>query len=149
MRKAGIKSIPLVLAVEIFEHLEGTILMSIQSSSPKTNQKNDTLRYQNFAEFYPYYLSEHANSVCRLLHFIGTFLTLVILVTGLLINPYWIFAMPIIGYSFAWVGHFFIEKNRPATFTYPVWSLMGDYRMFFSWLMGRLPAQLKAAGVLH
>lgn len=118
------------------------------SNQPLASKGNET-RYQSFAEFYPYYLSEHSNLTCRRLHFMGTFLTLVVLVAGIFVNPYWLFAMPVIGYGFAWVGHFFIEKNRPATFTYPLWSLMGDYKMFFSWLTGKLPAQLDAAGVSY
>ncbi|MDJ0921018.1 MAG: DUF962 domain-containing protein [Henriciella sp.] len=103
--------------------------------------------FSTFDEFYPYYLTEHAHPLCRALHFTGTGLTFVVLAAGILINPLWLIAMPVIGYFFAWIGHFFIEKNKPATFTYPLWSLRGDYKMFFSWLFGRLPAQLEAAGV--
>ncbi len=77
-------------------------------------------RFNSFAEFYPYYLSEHSNSTCRRLHFIGT--TLVILILTLTIGRgAWmlLWALPLAGYSFAWVGHFFFEKNRPATFQHP------------------------------
>ncbi|MEM7688389.1 MAG: DUF962 domain-containing protein [Pseudomonadota bacterium] len=106
-------------------------------------------RFQTFAQFYPFYLSEHADPTCRRLHYIGTTLTFVFLGLGIAVSPWWLIGMPLVGYFFAWVGHFFVEKNRPATFTYPLWSLIGDYKMFFSWLSGRLPAQLKAAGVMR
>lgn len=104
-------------------------------------------RFESFKEFYPYYLSEHSDPTCRILHYIGTTLTFVVFGFGILIHPAWILAVPIVGYAFAWSGHFFIEKNRPATFTYPLWSLRGDYIMYFNWLSGKLPEQLKAAGV--
>ncbi len=104
-------------------------------------------RFETFEQFYPYYLGEHSDPNCRRMHFIGTGLTFVALALSIIVHPAWLIAMPLIGYFFAWVGHFFIEKNKPATFTYPFWSLAGDYRMFFAWLTGKLPAQLKAAGV--
>lgn len=98
-----------------------------------------TERYQSFKEFYPYYLSEHENLTCRRLHFIGTTL-IVILFIGVVATQNWLWLLltPIIGYGFAWVGHFFFEKNRPATFTYPLWSLMGDWKMWFETLTGKL-----------
>lgn len=110
-----------------------------------TQQHSD--RFHSFAEFYPYYLQEHAHPLCRALHYVGTTLTFIILSAGLVTTPLWFAAIPIAGYGFAWVAHFFVEKNKPATFTYPIWSLLGDYKMYFSWLSGRLPMQLKTAGV--
>lgn len=104
-------------------------------------------RFQSFTEFYPYYLTEHAQPLCRSLHYVGTTLTLLIAVLALLSSPWWLASVPIAGYGFAWVAHFFVEKNRPATFTYPLWSLIGDYKMYFSWLSGQLPQQLAEAGV--
>lgn len=96
-------------------------------------------RYRNFAAFYPFYISEHQNAVSRRLHVIGTGLVIAALLAGTFITP-WAFAVaPVMGYTFAWVGHFFFEKNKPATFTYPVWSLMGDFRMFFEVVTGRRP----------
>lgn len=83
-------------------------------------------RFASFGAFYPFYLSEHQNSVSRRLHVIGTTLVIVALVLGALVNPRFFIAAPLIGYGFAWVGHFFFEKNRPATFRYPLYSLMGD-----------------------
>ena len=99
----------------------------------------DSERFESFGEFYPYYISEHQNRTCRLLHVIGSMLVLVefcLLVTGTLSGWAWLL-LPITGYGFAWVGHFFFEHNRPATFTYPVWSLMGDWVMFFEVITGR------------
>jgi len=88
-------------------------------------------KYQSFKEFYPFYLSEHRHPVCRLLHFLGTLNVLALLIFAILTGR-WIFlaALPVLGYGFAWVGHFFFEKNRPATFTYPFYSLAGDWVMF-------------------
>jgi len=110
-------------------------------------ERGSNRAFNSFSEFYPYYLTEHSNPLCRSLHFTGTGLTFAALAAAIFISPWWLIAMPVIGYFFAWVGHFFVEKNKPATFTYPLWSLIGDYKMFFSWLTGRLPAQLEAAGV--
>jgi hypothetical protein len=97
-------------------------------------------RFNSFAEFYPYYLSEHNNSTCRRLHFIGT--TLVILILTLTIGRgAWmlLWVLPLAGYSFAWVGHFFFEKNRPATFQHPFYSLLGDFVMYRDMVRGRVP----------
>jgi len=112
-----------------------------------TSNRLSAEQFTSFREFYPYYLQEHAKPLCRALHYVGTTLTLFLLVAALLADLRWLLAIPLAGYGFAWVAHFFIEKNRPATFTYPVWSLLGDYKMYFSWLTGRLTAQLRAAGV--
>jgi hypothetical protein len=97
-------------------------------------------RFNSFAEFYPYYLSEHSNSICRRLHFIGT--TLVILILALTIGRgIWmlLWSLPVAGYSFAWAGHFFFEKNRPATFQHPFYSLLGDFVMYRDMVLGRVP----------
>ncbi|MEM7507749.1 MAG: DUF962 domain-containing protein [Pseudomonadota bacterium] len=96
-------------------------------------------RYHSFAEFYPYYLSEHADPTSRKLHYLGTALALgLMLWAALSANWLLLLAVPLAGYFFAWVGHFFFEKNRPATFTYPLWSLLGDFRMFFEAITGKL-----------
>lgn len=95
--------------------------------------------YQSFSEFYPFYLSQHANLVCRRLHFLGSFLVLTVIAYALLSGKWlWFAAVPLLGYGFAWVGHFFFEKNRPATFTYPLYSLRGDWVMFWQMLTGKL-----------
>lgn len=95
------------------------------------------MRYRRFSDFYPFYLSEHENRTSRRLHVVGTSLVIASLLAGIFLNA-WFFALaPIVGYAFAWAGHFFFEKNRPATFKYPLFSLMGDFRMFFEIVSGR------------
>ena len=99
----------------------------------------NTDTFQSFAEFYPFYIKEHKNYTSRLLHVVGTSLVFLELLTLLwFATPAWYFvALPLTGYSFAWVGHFFFEKNRPATFQYPLWSLRGDFTLFFEVCMGK------------
>jgi hypothetical protein len=94
-------------------------------------------RYRSFREFYPFYLTEHVSRVSRRLHVVGTSLALVCLLVGLFLNWRLLLVVPFIGYGFAWVGHFFFEKNRPATFKYPLFSLMGDFRLFGETVTGR------------
>ena len=96
--------------------------------------------FSSFSEFYPYYLSEHANLTCRRLHFVGSTLVLLVLAYAFATqNWLWLWLLPIIGYGFAWIGHFFFEKNRPATFKYPIYSLMGDWVMYKDILTRRIP----------
>jgi hypothetical protein len=96
-------------------------------------------RYQSFREFYPFYLSEHADPTCRRLHFVGTTLVIAFLVTALVTgNPWWLAGALVAGYGFAWIGHFFFEHNRPATFTYPIYSFIGDWVMFKDLLTGKI-----------
>lgn len=100
---------------------------------------NAETRFQSFREFYPYYLSEHSNAACRRLHFIGSLLVIGVLLYSLITQAFiWLLLVPVIGYGFAWVGHFFFEHNRPATFKYPFYSLMGDWVMFKDMLVGRI-----------
>jgi hypothetical protein len=96
-------------------------------------------RYTSFAEFYPYYLQEHSNATCRRLHYIGSLLILGVLGYALGAQQWlWLLAIPVLGYGFAWVGHFVFEKNRPATFDYPLYSLMGDWVMLKDAFTGRI-----------
>jgi len=99
-------------------------------------------RLKSFEEFWPHYLGEHLHPTNRALHFIGTSLVYLIVAAGFLVTPRWFAVAPLVGYGFAWVGHFFVERNRPATFTYPLWSLRGDFRMHARTLTGRLKADL-------
>ena len=104
-------------------------------------------RFATFREFYPFYLSEHRNPTCRKLHFAGSSLVLgIILLAIVTANAWWLLAVPLAGYGFAWVGHFAFEKNRPATFTYPLWSLMGDWVMYWQLLTGKIRFDEKQAG---
>ncbi|HNL78820.1 MAG TPA: DUF962 domain-containing protein [Agitococcus sp.] len=104
--------------------------------STLTEQAVDTIedsprQFANFAEFYPFYLSQHENKVCRRLHFVGSTLGLVGLSASVITGKKRYIAAGIVaGYGCAWVGHFFFEKNKPATFTYPVYSFMGDWVMY-------------------
>jgi len=95
-------------------------------------------RFSNFREFYPYYLAEHADLRCRRMHFAGSWLVIAALLAGIFLSPWWFLAMPVAGYGFAWIGHFVFEKNRPATFSYPAYSLAGDWVMFFDILRGKV-----------
>jgi len=91
----------------------------------------ETKRFATFGDFYPFYLSEHLNRTCRRLHFAGTTIGLVCLIAALMSGWLWYILIGLVaGYLFAWIGHFFFEKNRPATFTYPLFSVMGDWVMW-------------------
>ncbi len=96
-------------------------------------------KFKSFSEFYPYYLSEHGNPINRRLHFFGSLL-IIIVVLFVIITQTWIalILVPILGYGFAWIGHYFVEKNKPTTFTYPLYSLMGDWVMFKDILTGKI-----------
>jgi hypothetical protein len=97
-------------------------------------------QYKSFADFYPFYLSEHNNRVSRRLHFCGTTLVLLTLLYAFATGQWLLLILlPLFGYSFAWVGHFLFEKNRPATFSHPFYSLRGDFTMFKDILTGKIP----------
>ena len=96
-------------------------------------------RYRTFAAFYPFYLTEHVNRTSRRLHVVGTTLVIAALVCGFLVDWRFFVAAPFVGYGFAWVGHFVFEKNRPATFKYPLYSLAGDFRLWFEVVTGKRP----------
>jgi hypothetical protein len=98
---------------------------------------------QSYREFWPYYVGEHGSARTRGLHFIGTAGALafcaVALITG---NGWWLVAMPLVGYGFAWAAHAFVERNRPATFRFPIWSLIGDFHMFALMCRGRMSVEV-------
>jgi hypothetical protein len=96
-------------------------------------------RFETFADFYPYYLNEHRTRACKVMHFIGTSLLLSTLL-GILLTGHWtqLWLLPVFGYGFAWIGHFGFEKNKPASFRFPAYSLRGDFTMFYDLLTGRL-----------
>lgn len=105
---------------------------------------------RTFREFWPYYLREHARPRTRALHYIGTTLLFIFGLLGLVTGWAWLFwFMPIAGYAFAWIAHFTVERNRPATFRFPLWSLYADFRMWAYWVTGRMPAELRRAGIVE
>ena len=103
---------------------------------------------KTFAEFWPFYLREHSKPLTRTLHFAGTTLSLLLLALAAALRTGWlVLAALACGYAFAWVGHFFVEHNRPATFKYPLWSFSADWKMWALALTGRLQPELDRAGV--
>jgi hypothetical protein len=103
------------------------------------NLPMSTGNFSRFADFYPFYLSQHADRSCRRLHFAGTSLGLAAVAAALLtLNFWWLLAGLAAGYAFAWAGHFFFEKNRPATFTHPLYSFMGDWVMWADTIRGKI-----------
>ncbi len=103
-------------------------------------------KYKTFWNFYPFYLTEHKNTVSRSLHFIGTFLVIACLIAGIITGKWFLFVIiPLCGYGFAWVGHFFFEKNKPATFVYPLYSLGSDFVMFWQIITGQIGKKMQQA----
>jgi hypothetical protein len=95
--------------------------------------------FRSFSDFYPFYLSEHANPTSRRLHFVGTSIAIALLVSAVLTQRWWLVALAgVEGYALAWVGHFFFEHNKPATFKYPRYSFMGDWRLWWEIVTGKI-----------
>lgn len=99
------------------------------------------MEFKSFADFYPYYLREHSNLTCRRLHFLGTSGVIALLIlfffTGNLMT---LLMLPVMGYGLAWIGHFLFEKNHPVTFKHPYYSILGDFKMFWEILIGKVRA---------
>ncbi len=94
---------------------------------------------RTYREFWPFYVGVHSLEATRRLHFVGTALVIAMPVLALVTwNWWWLLAMPLLGYGFAWFGHFFVERNKPATFRFPLWSLIGDFHMFALMCLGRM-----------
>lgn len=101
-------------------------------------------RYNSFSEFWPFYISEHSRRGTRILHLIGTATGLLCLIYLVAIGKWWLFPLAFVpGYGSAWLAHFLIEKNKPATFQHPLWSFMGDYKMIALMITGRIERELK------
>lgn len=95
------------------------------------------MQFNSFREFYPYYLAEHSNRRCRAMHYIGSTLVLAVIALAIVSGQlWWLLLTPVIGYGFAWIGHFVFEHNKPATFKHPWYSLLGDWVMYKDFLVG-------------
>lgn len=113
-----------------------------------STQAGDNRRIESYADFWPYYLQEHSKPETRAIHYVGTMLSAACILGAAATGNMWFVAGALVGgYGPAWSAHFFVEHNRPATFSYPLWSLVSDYRMFWRWLTGRLSGDLARAGV--
>jgi hypothetical protein len=113
-------------------------------SAPAEENVMDQPEMRTFEDFWPYYVRQHANETNRTLHVVGMTLTLGSVAAGLLTRRASFFlAAPVFGYGFAWVGHFFVEGNKPATFTYPLWSLRGDLLMWWKTVSGTMRAEVE------
>ena len=106
-------------------------------------------RFESFVEFWPFYVCEHSKPETRVFHFIGTLTVFPLLVSAILLNLYLLLLIPISAYGFAWFSHFFIEKNKPATFIHPVWSLQGDFLMFWLMCRGKMSAEVMRCKALR
>jgi hypothetical protein len=109
------------------------------NTAVETRPTADPKQMTSFAEFYPFYLTEHSNLTCRRLHFVGTSLVLASILL-FFVTGGWIYLItaPLWGYGFAWIGHFVFEKNKPASFKCPLWSFMGDWVMYKDILIGKV-----------
>ena len=122
-----------------------------QARDSRENPAEDAMAgtIQTYREFWPFYLEEHSKPSTRLIHFIGTALVFVVIAAAIATRIWWLLVlMPVAGYAFAFFAHFFVEHNRPATFTYPFWSLISDFRMFFVWLFGGLGGELRKYNIV-
>ena len=107
-------------------------------------------RFSTYRAFWPHYLREHARPATRFIHFAGTLCGIAVLIAAIVTGIWWLFPLALVaGYGPAWIAHGVIERNRPATFRYPVWSFVSDFRMFGLWLAGRLDRELERAGAIH
>ena len=105
-------------------------------------------KHETFAEFWPYYLQEHSQASTRGWHYFGTLLAILVLVL-IIISQKWIL-LPlafVCGYLFSWLSHCWVECNKPATFTYPLWSIMADFKMLLYFLTGKMGRELERVGV--
>lgn len=101
-------------------------------------------RIQSFEEFWPFYVREHRHPVNRALHYAGTTMVIGTVATAAVtLNPAWLLAAPVVGYGPAWIGHFFLEKNKPASFKYPLWSLIADFKMYGYALRGKMGEEVE------
>ena len=113
--------------------------VNLRRSKAAQTQPMAERAFSSFADFWPYYLSEHSKPATRVLHCAGALIAIAAAVVLIVIGRWWLFPLALVpGYGFAWVGHYFVEKNRPATFTYPLWSFRGDLKMLVLMLTGKM-----------
>lgn len=111
-----------------------------------TDMEIDNKRIENYHEFWDFYVREHSEPLTRYLHFIGTSLGIILLVWFIVRGTWYYFPLClIVGYAFAWISHFFVEHNKPATFKYPLWSFISDYKMVWFMITGKMDAELERA----
>jgi hypothetical protein len=104
--------------------------------------------FSDYAAFWPFYLSQHSKRATRLMHVAGTCVAVLALIKGIAdFSLGWMLMAPVIGYGMAWFAHAFVEKNHPATFTHPLWSLRGDFHMLWLWFSGRLETEVAKLGI--
>lgn len=97
----------------------------------------------SYREFWPYYVSQHLQPGTRALHFVGTAAAILCVIAAVGAQAWWLLLLgPVAGYGPAWIAHAFVERNKPATFTHPVWSLIGDFHMFGLMCLGRMDAEI-------
>lgn len=113
--------------------------VATSSVSASDSTARPALNFASFEAFFPFYLGEHSHKLNRWLHFIGTSGAMVLLLLAL-VTGVWYLALlaPVVGYGMAWIGHFFVEHNKPASFQYPLWSFIGDFKMYYYMLTGRV-----------
>jgi hypothetical protein len=117
-------------------------------SNENMQSKSETKTFATFAEFWPFYLGEHSTLQCRIQHFLGTSVSATFIVVAVLTgSPSWLIFALIAGYGCAWWGHFVFEKNRPATFKFPLYSFMGDWKMFWMMMVGTLDDEIRRFGI--
>ncbi|MCB0501484.1 MAG: DUF962 domain-containing protein [Bacteroidetes bacterium] len=107
-------------------------------------------KFNSLQEFYPFYLTEHSNTICRSLHFVGTSIVIGLLISAIITQKWWLLLlMPLAGYGFAWVGHFVFEKNKPAAFKQPLYSLASDFLMFYHIITFQIQEKLTEAKSIY
>lgn len=107
------------------------------------------MEIKSFADFWPYYVRQHAQAKTRLLHAVGSVLAIVMLGVSFAVNLWFLIAVPLVGYAFAWYAHYFVEGNKPATFGHPFYSLIADYRMLFLMMAGRMDEEVERHASAH
>ncbi len=111
---------------------------------PATEIPDTRNRFESFAEFWPFYVGAHRSKACRTFHYLGAIGAISAVVCAVMTASWWCLALaPVVGYACAWLGHFGFERNHPATFEYPLYSLRAEFKMFALGVFGRMPAEVR------